>query len=123
MATGKWTVEQIPSQAGKTVLVTGANSGIGYQAALELARDRIRVNCVHPGMTDTPMMDRIHQGSGAPEQMAAAISATIPMRRYACADEVAALMLFLASEESSYCTGASYAVDGGTLASWQSTPE
>ena len=38
MANGKWTVEQIPSQAGKTALVTGANSGIGYQAALELAR-------------------------------------------------------------------------------------
>jgi NAD(P)-dependent dehydrogenase (short-subunit alcohol dehydrogenase family) len=38
MATGKWTAEQIPSQAGKTALVTGANSGIGYQAALELAR-------------------------------------------------------------------------------------
>ena len=36
--TGKWTVAQMPSQAGKTVLVTGANSGIGYQAALELAR-------------------------------------------------------------------------------------
>jgi NAD(P)-dependent dehydrogenase (short-subunit alcohol dehydrogenase family) len=38
MANGKWTAEQIPSQAGKTALVTGANSGIGYQAALELAR-------------------------------------------------------------------------------------
>ena len=38
MATGKWTAEQIPSQAGKTALMTGANSGIGYQAALELAR-------------------------------------------------------------------------------------
>ncbi|WP_158786974.1 oxidoreductase [Granulicella sp. L46] len=38
MATGKWTAEQIPSQAGKTALITGANSGIGYQAALELAR-------------------------------------------------------------------------------------
>jgi NAD(P)-dependent dehydrogenase (short-subunit alcohol dehydrogenase family) len=38
MATGKWTAEQMPSQAGKTALVTGANSGIGYQAALELAR-------------------------------------------------------------------------------------
>lgn len=74
-------------------------------------------------MTDTPMMDRIHQGSGAPEQMAAAISATIPMRRYARADEVAALMLFLASDGSGYCTGASYAIDGGTLASWQSTPD
>jgi NAD(P)-dependent dehydrogenase (short-subunit alcohol dehydrogenase family) len=38
MATGKWTAKQIPSQAGNTVLITGANSGIGYQAAKELAR-------------------------------------------------------------------------------------
>ena len=38
MAQGKWTAQQIPSQAGRTALVTGANSGIGYQAALELAR-------------------------------------------------------------------------------------
>lgn len=38
MAGRKWTAEQIPSQAGRTALVTGANSGIGYQAALELAR-------------------------------------------------------------------------------------
>jgi NAD(P)-dependent dehydrogenase (short-subunit alcohol dehydrogenase family) len=38
MAATKWTVQQIPSQMGKTALVTGANSGIGYQAALELAR-------------------------------------------------------------------------------------
>jgi len=38
MGTGKWTTERIPSQAGKTALITGANSGIGYQTALELAR-------------------------------------------------------------------------------------
>src|ERR1700691_6481464 len=38
MAATKWTVQEIPSQTGKTALVTGANSGIGYQAALELAR-------------------------------------------------------------------------------------
>ena len=38
MAASKWTIEQIPTQTGKTALVTGANSGIGYQAALELAR-------------------------------------------------------------------------------------
>ena len=38
MAAAKWTAQQIPSQVGKTALVTGANSGIGYQAALELAR-------------------------------------------------------------------------------------
>ena len=38
MAATKWTARQIPSQTGKTALVTGANSGIGYQAALQLAR-------------------------------------------------------------------------------------
>jgi len=97
--------------------------GMMKGAALELARDGIRVNCIHPGMTDTPMMDRIHESSGAPAAMAAAVAATIPMRRYARAAEVAALMLFLVCDDSTYCTGASYAVDGGILASWASTPE
>lgn len=97
--------------------------GMMKGAALELAKDRIRVNCVIPGMTDTPMMDRIHQASGAPEQMAATVRATIPMRRYARAEEIARLMLFLASDESSYCTGSTYAADGGILASWTSTPD
>jgi 3alpha(or 20beta)-hydroxysteroid dehydrogenase len=97
--------------------------GMMKGAALELAKHRIRVNCVIPGMTDTPMMDRIHQASGAPEQMLAAVNATIPMRRYARAEEIARLMLFLASDESSYCTGSAYAADGGILASWTSTPD
>jgi len=97
--------------------------GMMKGAALELAQHGIRVNCVLPGMTDTPMMDRIHAESGAPAQMAAAITATIPMRRYARAEEIAGLMLFLASDESSYCTGATYVADGGILASWASTPD
>jgi NAD(P)-dependent dehydrogenase (short-subunit alcohol dehydrogenase family) len=96
--------------------------GMMKGAALELAKHHIRINCVIPGMTDTPMMDRIHRASGAPEQMLAAVNATIPMRRYGRAEEVARLMLFLASDESSYCTGSSYAADGGILASWTSTP-
>jgi len=41
--TAKWTVADIPSQAGRRVLITGANSGIGYYAALELARKGARV--------------------------------------------------------------------------------
>jgi NAD(P)-dependent dehydrogenase (short-subunit alcohol dehydrogenase family) len=96
--------------------------GMMKGAALELAKDRIRVNCVIPGMTDTPMMDRIHEASGAAEAMAASVRATIPMRRYARAGEIAQLMLFLASDESSYCTGSTYSADGGILASWTATP-
>jgi len=94
--------------------------GMMKGAALELAKDNIRVNCIVPGMTDTPMMDRIHESSGAPAQMAATVRATIPMRRYARPEEIARLMLFLASQESSYCTGSTYAADGGILASWTS---
>jgi NAD(P)-dependent dehydrogenase (short-subunit alcohol dehydrogenase family) len=110
---------------GTSAYTTSKHAVIGMMkgAALELAKDRIRVNCVIPGMTDTPMMDRIHESSGAPEQMAAVVRATIPMRRYARAEEIAGLMLFLASDESSYCTGSTYAADGGILASWQSTPD
>jgi NAD(P)-dependent dehydrogenase (short-subunit alcohol dehydrogenase family) len=96
--------------------------GMMKGAALELAKDQIRVNCVVPGMTDTPMMDRIHDASGAPEEMAASVRTTIPMRRYARAEEIARLMLFLASDESSYCTGSTYIADGGILASWTATP-
>jgi NAD(P)-dependent dehydrogenase (short-subunit alcohol dehydrogenase family) len=97
--------------------------GMMKGAALELAKDNIRVNCIVPGMTDTPMMDRIHESSGAPEQMAASVRATIPMRRYARPEEIARLILFLASQESSYCTGSTYAADGGILASWTSPPD
>ena len=96
--------------------------GMMKGAALELAKDNIRVNCIIPGMTDTPMMDRIHEASGAPQEMVAAVTATIPMRRYAGPGEIARLMLFLASDESSYCTASTYAADGGILASWTSTP-
>jgi NAD(P)-dependent dehydrogenase (short-subunit alcohol dehydrogenase family) len=115
-------VAAIPQTSGYT---TSKHAVIGMMkgAALELARQNIRVNCVLPGMTDTPMMDRIHEASGAPREMAAAVRATIPMRRYARADEIARVMLFLASEESSYCTGATFVADGGVLASWGATPD
>jgi len=63
--------------------------GMMKGAALELVKDKIRVNCIVPGMTDTPMMDRIHESSGTPGQMAAAVRATIPMRRYARPEEIA----------------------------------
>jgi NAD(P)-dependent dehydrogenase (short-subunit alcohol dehydrogenase family) len=112
----------LPQTSGYT---TSKHAVVGMMkgASLELAKHHIRVNCIHPGMTDTPMMDRIHEASGAPKEMLAAVSATIPMRRYAQAEEIARLMLFLASDDSSYSTGASFVADGGILASWTATPD
>ncbi len=117
-------IQGLSAMPNTSAYTTSKHALVGMMkgAALELARDNIRVNSIHPGFADTPMMDRIHQ-SAPPGALEAALSATIPMRRYAGPDEIARLMLFLASEESSYCTGGTYAADGGILASWASTPD
>jgi 3alpha(or 20beta)-hydroxysteroid dehydrogenase len=81
--------------------------GMTKSAALELAPRGIRVNSVHPGPIDTPML-RIRS-----EAENAARVAQVPMRRMGTAEEVARLVLFLLSEESAYMTGAELAVDGG----------
>lgn len=82
--------------------------GLTRVAALELAADRIRVNSVHPGVIDTPMMaDTLHEGEELPH---------VPLRRAGQPDEVAELVLFLASDASSYITGSEFAIDGGALA-------
>ena len=89
--------------------------GITRSAALELAGDGIRVNSVHPGLIATAET----AGSGAAEAIAETGEfqrLTVPLRRIGTAAEVAQLVLFLASAESSYCTGAEYLVDGGMLA-------
>jgi meso-butanediol dehydrogenase / (S,S)-butanediol dehydrogenase / diacetyl reductase len=81
--------------------------------ALECAAlgERIRVNSVHPGFIDTPLA----RAALDPEALARRLSA-IPLQRGGTAEEVAAVILFLASEASSYMTGAELVVDGGTLA-------
>jgi NAD(P)-dependent dehydrogenase (short-subunit alcohol dehydrogenase family) len=80
----------------------------------ELLPRRIRVNVVSPGMTDTPIITREGGPPGAtPEEIAAAITRTIPLRRRATPEEIARAMLFLASDDSSYCLGSEILVDGG----------
>ena len=89
--------------------------GITRSAALELAGDGIRVNSVHPGLIATAETE----GSGAAEAIAKTgefARITVPLGRIGTAAEVAQLILFLASKESGYCTGAEYLVDGGMLA-------
>jgi len=79
--------------------------GLAKSAALELAPHGIRVNSIHPGLIRTPMTENI------PEDFL-----TIPLGRAADAVEVSNLVLFLASDESSYSTGSEFVIDGGVIA-------
>ena len=81
--------------------------GLMKTAALELARDKIRVNSIHPGVIDTPMLGDIRDTN------ADTLVRTTPMRRMGTPEEIANVALFLASDESSYMTGAHVVVDGG----------
>jgi len=81
-------------------------------AALETAREGIRVNSVHPGRIETNIVAAVRK---TPEQRAAAADA-IPMGHLGLPKDVAHCVLFLASDESCYVTGAEYLVDGGLTA-------
>jgi len=86
--------------------------GLSRSAAIELGRRGIRVNTVHPGGIDTPMTR--FGGEAANDQ--AAFYRNLPIRRVGTVDDVAPVVLFLASDEAGYVTGAEYTVDGGHLA-------
>ena len=79
--------------------------------AVELAPYNIRVNAVAPGMIETPMIDTVKQDSKTMEAMLA----RVPMRRVGRPEEVSNLVLFLASDDSSYMTGSTVVIDGGWL--------
>ena len=82
--------------------------------AVELLPHRIRVNVLSPGMTDTPIISREGGPPGmTPDQLAAVITKTIPLRRRGTPEEMAKAALFLASDDSSYCLGMELMVDGG----------
>ena len=82
-------------------------------AALEYAKERVRVNVICPGVIWTPMVERF---SAAGEEVRQALEAMEPVGRFGTPEEVARLALFLASEDSSFCTGAPFVVDGGFVA-------
>ena len=92
--------------------------GITRTAALEFARDGVRVNAICPAPIETRMMRSIERGGDPddPESRRAAIAAGLPLRRYGEPAEVAALAAFLLSDEASFTTGAAYPIDGGAKA-------
>ena len=82
-------------------------------AALEYATRGLRVNAICPGVIDTPMVQRFTQGK---PEVIAQMTAMEPVGRLGTPEEVAALALFLASDESSFITGMALPVDGGLVA-------
>lgn len=85
--------------------------GLTKAAALELARDNIRVNSVHPGVIATPMIQQ-----GDTDAAVKQIAKTIPLQRVADPAEVSQMVLFLASDAASYSTGSEFIIDGGMSA-------
>ncbi|MEU9482169.1 glucose 1-dehydrogenase [Streptomyces decoyicus] len=90
----------------------GAVRLLSKTAAVEYARQGVRVNSLHPGVVATPMIQDLldEQGDQQPDIV------RTPMRRAGRADEIASAMLFLAGDESSFVTGTELVVDGGLTA-------
>ena len=127
----------IRRQGGGSVVVTASTEGLrgnaglaayagskhatialAKTAAIEWAEHNIRVNCVNPGPVDTVMIRALEQAAidaGTSDIRERGVS-IIPMKRFATADEIAKFVRFLASDDASYSTGATYLLDGGMLA-------
>lgn len=115
----------IRGSLGLSAYTTSKHAVIGLMrtAALECAPWGIRVNTVNPAPIETRMMRSLEEmrttvtgASVTVEQTRETIAARIPLKRYGAPEEVGRLMLFLASDESSFCTGGVYMVDGGSSA-------
>ena len=139
----KYVMPVMRDRGGGSIVITSSTAGIGgsasmsayvaskhaviglmRSAALEGAGLGIRVNTVNPAPIETRMMRSLEEMRVAAaddsavtvEQTKQVSEARIPLQRYGNPEEVAKLMLFLASDESSFCTGGVYMVDGGMSA-------
>ncbi len=128
----KYVVPEMKKNGGGSIINTGSISGLRprpfslpYSSskgavitltkglALELAPNNIRVNCINPVVTDTPMAKELSSGAGNSEQYDRELLKTIPIGRIAKPEDIAYGALYLASDESSMVTGDCLNVDGG----------
>ena len=91
----------------------GALIALARAMSTDYARLGIRVNTVAPGTIDSPMLHDFIAAQSAPDYYRRAFDEMHPIGRVGTIDEVANVFLFLASDESSFVTGANYQVDGG----------
>ena len=139
----KYVIPVMRQRGGGSIVITSSTAGVGGSldlsayttskhavigmmrtAAMEGAGMGIRVNTVNPAPIETRMMRSIEEmrvatlddGDVTTEQLKRATASRIPLQRYGDPEEVARLMLFLASDDSSFCTGGVYMVDGGRSA-------
>jgi NAD(P)-dependent dehydrogenase (short-subunit alcohol dehydrogenase family) len=91
----------------------GALIALAHAMSTDYARLGIRVNTVAPGTIDSPMLHDFIAAQSAPDHYRRAFDEMYPIGRVGTIDEVANVFLFLASDESSFVTGANYQVDGG----------
>ncbi len=82
-------------------------------ASIELAARKIRVNSVNPGPVETPIFGKVGMPEDQLQAFAAAMQQRVPLKRFGQADEIAKLVVFLASDDSTYITGGEYNIDGG----------
>jgi NAD(P)-dependent dehydrogenase (short-subunit alcohol dehydrogenase family) len=103
---------QIRDAGGEALVLTADVSQEDQVMALDYAPHNIRVNACIPGFIDTPMNAHVMSDAALLETW----TSTIPIKRVGSAEETAAVILFLASDEASYVVGSAFVVDGGQMA-------
>ena len=120
------------AQGGGSVIITSSNSGVQYdremiaycttkhavlamtrQMAADYAREKIRFNALCPGFIDTPFNRGFEVQMGGRDKLEEYIATAIPMGRFGTVDEIAAAIVYLASDSSSFMTGHALVIDGG----------
>jgi NAD(P)-dependent dehydrogenase (short-subunit alcohol dehydrogenase family) len=133
----KYVIPEMAKSGGGSIIITssvaglkGMRRGVAYAAskhgvigimktaALEAARFNIRVNSIHPGPIETDLVRDLERSirPNNPEEGKHLLLGSIALRRYGTPEEVADLVVFLASDESRYITGAEHKIDGGLTA-------
>jgi len=118
MGRGYGKIINISSDAGRMgttgqVVYAASKAGvIGFtrSLAMEMARCKINVNCICPGFIETPMLGNLSREA---PKLLEAFTKLIPWRRTGMPDDIAAAVLFLASDDAQYITGQTLSVDGG----------